>query len=212
MAEGFSYELDFTDLQDVEERLGSLRRKAPATVAQAINRVLRDQKRQLAKDVRAILNLKLRSVNSRLAVRRASVSNPAGEIIASEDKPPNLTSFSGARWARTKGVVVKVRKGQPVETHERAFIRSGRGGTRLVLRRKYESGVLAPRPKSGGPITEHRRRYPLTAVQGPSPVGLLMGRPGFAEQQLDAMGDELEVEIDNAIAAQFARASRRRRR
>lgn len=192
--------IDAAPLLDVAADLGAFADEAPRVMSQAINATLTRGRTLVKRDVQEEITLNAGSIDSRMSIRRASPSNLAGAIDLQELRPPGLISsqpirdttkrggsFGGTKRSRGSGVFVQVRKGEGLESHPRDFIAIGKGGVKQVFSRLVVNG------KRVG-------RYPLFAVKGPSPIGLILRKPGFSDEVTGGINDILEQQADGAVA------------
>lgn len=196
----FDIKLDARPLLAMADELGEFSAAAPRLMAGALNRTLNTGRVRLKRATQEELTLKAGSIDSRLRVQGARKgARLEGRIIASEKAPPGLAEFSplrdttrrggkfgGASRARGGGVFVQVRKGGPLESHPHSFKARGNGGGERIFYRKFADGKRAG-------------RRPLIAEKGPSPVGLLAGKPGFAEARVGELQDILEKNVEGAV-------------
>lgn len=137
-----------------------------------------------------------------LAIRRRSVSSrirtlvPRGQRLEAgldfeEDQLPLLTSFEhsgGSATGRGPRFRVRVRRDGPTREIRGAFVRRNTNAQNLT--------VSFVRARIGGVQVG---RNPFNRAGGPSVVGLMLGRPGFA----DARGEFLIDEVENRFDADF---------
>lgn len=185
------YRVDFRGMTDLERRLGRYASRSERVLSMSLNRAVRDTRSHISKTAREELNVGVASVNRRLKTQPAIRGDLIAAVVASEKNPPLLSSFKGARWSKRRGVTVQVRKGEGREIHPHTFIRRIHG-VPVALRRVFGGG-------------ERVGRYPTWSDRGPSVVGLLAGKPGFAEEMQDFMVEKLEQEIDRNVMRQLTR-------
>lgn len=170
-------------------------KRARRIVTAAVNRTARTGRARISRGVRQVITLRTSSINRRIRVFRAfSGSAPldaTARIDLRELQPPGLISFQGARQSLRSGVTVKVRRDEPKERHPAAFILSV-GGTRQVFTRAILGGKRVS-------------RLPLEKLVGPSPIGILIGKPGFLQERILELSVILEKQLDGAIKAHLER-------
>lgn len=164
-------------------------KRARSIVTAAVNRTARRGRARISKAVREVITLRASSINRRFRVFRGRPGrqplDTSATIAISEAAPPGLISFQGVRQSLRRGVTVSVRRDEPKERHPAAFILSV-GGTRQVFTRAILGGKRVS-------------RLPLEKLVGPSPIGILEGKPGFFQARAGELSVILEREIDGAI-------------
>ena len=170
-------------------------KRARRVVLAAVTRTARSGRARISRLVRQIITLKASRVNSRITVlpvlSGAQPLDATARIFIFERTPPGLIGFQGARQTIKAGVTVKVRRDEPKERHPSAFITQV-GGTRNVFIRSIISGKRV-------------KRLPIERLVGPSPIGIVEGKPGFIQARIGELGVVLEKQIDGAIAGFLAR-------
>lgn len=201
--------IDFRGMSDLERRLGRYQAKAPGLLRKAFNTTGRKTKKRIIERVRETLNIKAKSVNSRVDFKAAKMQGgglTATVRVHEKKGPPNLMSYLGTRWSYRRGVAFRILRGGALQHAEHAFIGAAKGGhshdietgQKIVMERKVVNGYRLPDPPLGRP---HRHKM---ALFGRSPVALLLHEPGFADEQQTFMADTLKKEVDAVISKELA--------
>lgn len=165
---------------------------------QAVRDGLKKGRTHFKRSTQELLTLKSRSIDSRLRVGtiRSSGDDVSGSLIARENRLPLLTSFRfrGGRPAKSNRprpsarLRVSVRVGKPAEVYRGAFVRPNPNSEtgRVSYQRQFKDGELAG-------------RLPYSRSAGPSPVGLALGRPGFAEAEQEFLEHEIVEQYETRV-------------
>lgn len=84
--------VDAQSIKDIEKRLGSLAKKAPNAISNALNRAVTNINSNIKKEVRSKYHIKAGDIADTLDIRRANVSNLSAHVI-SKGKVIGLDKF-----------------------------------------------------------------------------------------------------------------------
>ena len=196
------------DLEALAASMGLVGREVPKLARFALRDALRNTRVHTRRSVQSVLLLKAGSINRRSRVVPPRGERLVGDLIFDEKAAPLLSSYAssgGNASGRGKLLTVKVRANRPAETIKGGFLRpnrnakvdaadAGRGGGKVAYRRATIDGRLVG-------------RLPYNAARGPSPLGLLESRPGFADAEQDFLADETEALFVNKVNAALERVA-----
>ena len=168
------------------EDLADIRNGVPRAVSAAVNRTLSTGRSRIVKRIRAEVAIKAKDAREAIRLRKATAAKPEGFIVISK-KPIPLYDF-GAKQGKG-GVTVKVRKAGGRETLKGTFIAKMRSGHVGVFERKL----------TGGPGSKRVKRLPIRERFGPSLLVVFEGAPGVAAEEIAALGDVLQKNLDSQV-------------
>lgn len=183
-------------LIDLAQQLGVAEKDIPRIARWAIGSGLSKTRTHVRRSVQELLLLKSASIYRRMRLVLPRGNRLVGDIVFHERNLPLLTSFpvtGGRPGPKGPKLKVRVRVGKPAEVVPAAW-------------RRPNPNVFAD-PADSGSTTEvsYQRfqnedgsfvgRMPYDATRGPSPLGLLEHRPGFAEEEQDFMADEITIQF-----------------
>lgn len=87
-----TYEVDQGMLQEVQEKLGEMRNKAPTVISRALNKTAVSARQKLAAKAQATYTVKSAGFKGAMDIRRASAGHLVAEIH-SEGKPLSIVKF-----------------------------------------------------------------------------------------------------------------------
>jgi hypothetical protein len=153
-------------------------------IRRATNRTASTGKTRLSTQIREVLNLKKKVVDERITVKRANYTKADATISVSRlpvplieyMTAPQIAAGSRVKGKRGTGVRVRTRKGGKIETLAHTFVNrtpKSAAGQRGVMERRAAGGGIA---RKG---VKRVRRLPTQLRFGPTPVGVIDGKPGL---------------------------------
>jgi Prophage minor tail protein Z (GPZ) len=186
--------IDAHKLQEVEERLGQYRKKAPVALYRAINRAAENLKSNAAKEVRNTYVIKAGEVKSTITISRATSKRIAAAVI-SRGHALGLEKFrlrpAQPRHKKPpKSLKVQVRKDTGLKNLLGAFVASVQGN-KVFERAK---GRTRRKKRSDGQWTE----LPIKRLFGP-PVPIMLENEGVRSKLEAEAAKVFEKRLEHEI-------------
>lgn len=206
---GYGIDLDPASEREVRRMLRGIPAAVPKVMQKAVATTAKNAGVDVSAEVRKVVTLKATSIKSRVRVTKfPSTADPSARIgLAGE--APLLSSFGKPNETKRNGVSIRVRRDGPRERHRKAFVRSGRGGSNLVLVRSAKPDQpVARRPRRGDEIVGRKKVF---ALRGPAVSQIYDKEPGISERVNDRFLVRLEKatlkQVDNLLRRETRRAS-----
>lgn len=177
-------------VKQLERELARSSSEARKGANRAMKKTLRSGKSAASKEIRAVINLKKKTVDERISTRQISERQITGRLTV-RDRRVELADFmtpgdrarqyQRQKAGRAKGVSVKVWKKKPRVTFAGTFLNIGRNDSKWhVLKRKGSS------------------RYPIRIQYGPSIAGqFAKALPAFTKRA----NEVLQKNLQDALAS-----------
>ena len=133
MAKDVEIKFSKRQLEEVRKTLRSIPHEMPRVISQAINATAREGRTDISRKIRAVINAKVKDVNRRIVIKKATQKRWLAIIQIALDRLP-LRTF-GARQTK-KGISYKIDRAGGREKIDSAFIATMPGGHIGVYKRR----------------------------------------------------------------------------
>lgn len=193
---------EIRELQAFAEELGVTADELAKIAPAALSAATKASRQNVIRSTREILLARRESIERRISIRdRSTGAQAESSLFFSEKNAPTLTSFSttgGSPSGRGPKLKVRVRKGRGAQTIYGGFIRPNRNATEPGAQKIAYARVRRP----GGGLVG---RLPYRVARGPSVLGLLQRRAGFADKESSFLADETIQQFESRIEKNLAR-------
>lgn len=188
--------IEVKNIDEIERRLGNLKKKAPNVIANAINRTVTNIKKNMASETSKKYNITSTDVKKTISISRASRSNLIGKTV-SKSSPIVLSKFKvspnspvkyGNKGKRTPKVYkVSVRKGKAdkkLDADPKAFIAIMKSGHKGLFVRTTDNSL------------------PIKQLYGPSVPQMIKNEDSMKkieEEAQSTLNKRIDAEINNLL-------------
>ena len=198
------FQIDADDtIKDIEERLGSLKRKAPSVLASAVNMTAKDARKMLASEAQKVYAIKGGGFNKAMTIANAKQSSPLATIKA-KGSPIELFKF------KTSPATFKTGDSRPKSAKGR--VKAHGGMKDLLVDGRW---AFVTTFKSGHKTMVQRTtkdRLPIKTLMSPSIPKMLGDEDevyGVVEPHIQELLDKnITIAIRKAIAREAAKAAK----
>jgi hypothetical protein len=184
-------EIKERQLKELRKACGLAKKTFGKELAAAINDTAKNHRLRQGRNIRGVVNLKKKEVESKITIRKATVVTPQARVFLLETAREGLQHF-GARQTKS-GVGYKISK------------KRGRG-TVLGAFMGPSPGTFAPKLYGGVFRRVGKKRLPIMKLYGVSPYGAY-AKNDFETTDVAYSGDYLQQQMDRRINLNVLRAN-----
>lgn len=175
------------DATNARLMLGEFGHRAPNAISGAINETLLEVRTAFRRDIRRLINISQRSLDSRIHITRSRPLSLTGEIRLSHERRPGISPTNFAARQTARGVSYRIGPLSRRGLIPGAFIRSANGNEHVFVRYRAAESTATNRRRRRRPsgINYDRvPRYRLRRVLGVSPWGAYTRAPNLLRRHV----------------------------
>lgn len=172
----------------------------PRVIVRGINETLLEVRTAFRRDIRGLINISQKSLDSRIHIQKATTATMMGQISLSYEKRPGISPTNFLARQTAKGVTAKISPRSQRRLIPGAFIRTAKGREHVFVRyRDTGRKRLRTRRRPSGIDYERVPRYKLRRVLGVSPWGAYTHAPGLLRKHTAEAQAALNKNIGQSI-------------
>jgi hypothetical protein len=172
------------DTAEAQIALLDFKNAAPRVISGAINETLLEIRTAFRRDIKKLINISQKSLDSRIHITKSKPLTLMGQISLSYEKIPGISPSNFAARQTQKGVTYKIGPRSKRQLIPGAFIRTAKGREHVFVRYfdPYRVPQRKRRKRPSGISEERVKRYKLRRVTGVSPWGAYTRAPRLLEK------------------------------